>query len=240
MGRSRRKALIRELGQIFEAPPPEGKDRFLQSQRPPKLSMGRLLAVQASYLPKWVWLMFGGGFLAALGVGRCLQINLQINLLWFAGALVPFLVMASVMEGFRSMAYGMEELEMAARFSYSSILLARMGILGLGNLMWMLGVALMMDGGLLENVLYLMVPYLLTDFGCLAAVRRFRGREGLYACAGIAAVVCCLELLLSSNCSWIWEPRYLGWWLAAVAALFLGNLWEGVRTIGETEEYVWN
>lgn len=236
MRRSQRNELIRELGRMFEAPPPEGKDQFLKKQGPPKLHLGHLLAVQLSYLPKWVWVVFGGVFLAVLSAGR----YLQMDMLWAAGALTPFLVMVSVTESFRSMAWGMEELEMSARFSLQGILLARMGLLGLGNLIWMLGVANMLEGGLPGNVLFLMAPYLLTDLGCLMAVRKLKGREGLYACAGVAAVVCGMELLLSANCSWIWETRYLGWWLAAVGALFSGNLWEGFRALCKTEEYVWN
>ena len=123
------KELIQKLGQMFEAPPPKGKEAFLRSQRPPKLHLGHLLAVQLTYLPKWVWLLFSGGFLAVLYAGR----SLQMDMLWIAGALVPFLVLVSVTESFRSMSCGMEELEMAARFSLSGILLARMGILGLAG-----------------------------------------------------------------------------------------------------------
>ncbi len=230
------KELIQKLGQMFEAPPPKRKEIFLRSQRPPRLHLGHLLAVQLTYLPKWVWLLFSGGFLVVLYAGR----TLQMDMLWIAGALVPFLVLVSVTESFRSMSCGMEELEMAARFSLSGILLARMGILGLGNLAWMLGVAALVEGRLPGNVLFLMAPYLMTDFGCLMVVRRLKGRDGLYACGGVAAAVCCIELTLSANFAWIWEARYLGWWLAAVGVLLFGNLWQGFWAMYKTEEYVWN
>ena len=62
----------------------------------------------------------------------------------------------------------------------------------------------------------------------------------LYACGGVAAAVCCIELTLSANFAWIWEARYLGWWLAAVGVFLFGNLWQGFWAMYKTEEYVWN
>lgn len=236
MKRSRRETLILALKQNFEAPPPERKCNFLQGRGPGKLSLRHMLLVQLSYLPKWVWVMFGGIFLIALYASRFFK----PDMLWLVCALIPFLVLITVTESFRSMACGMEELEMSSRFSLQSILLARMALLGLGNLMLMLGMVYMMGGSLFRNVLFLMVPYLLTDIGCLTAVRRLKGREGLYVCGGIAAAVCCIEILLSMNCSWILEAQYMGWWLAAVGILLSGNIWELSKTMRKTEEYVWN
>ena len=54
---------------------------------------------------------------------------------------VPFLVMLSVTESMRSYRYGMEELELSARFSLKSIVMARMLMLGIGNLAVLIAIA---------------------------------------------------------------------------------------------------
>ena len=48
------------------------------------------------------------------------------NVLWITAALLPFVALLAVTEGTRSAVYGMEELELATRFSLKSVLLARL------------------------------------------------------------------------------------------------------------------
>ena len=49
------------------------------------------------------------------------------NTIWTVSAFVPFLGLSAVTENSRSMVYAMSELEMSARFSLRSVILARMG-----------------------------------------------------------------------------------------------------------------
>ena len=50
-------------------------------------------------------------------------------------ACIPFLALATIAEAGRSARFGMEELELSARFSLQAVLCARLGILGGGNLL---------------------------------------------------------------------------------------------------------
>ena len=55
---------------------------------------------------------------------------MEKDVLWIISALIPFIAMSILTENARSGIYLMAELEMAARFSLKSVILARMEILG--------------------------------------------------------------------------------------------------------------
>lgn len=238
------KQIIEELKQIYKAPKPVGKQAFLAEVRGrqekylglSEIRRGHMLAVQLSYIPKGVWILSIVIFLTILWGSRFADADMR----WSVCAGIPFLGMITIVESFRSMAWGMEELELACRFSLKNVVLARMGILGCGNLAALLTITFCMEGRWACNVLYVLFPYLLTSFGCFAVTRWRRGREGMYACAGIAAAVCCLEFWINGSCQWMLRAEYAGFWLLAVGIVLALTVWEGVQIVGRTEELIWN
>ena len=163
---------------------------------------------------------------------------------WRVSALLPFAALATVTELSRSARYHMEELEMSARFSLKTLLMARLTLLGLGNLV-LLAVLLPLVTGwsqlpLTQTGCMLLCPYCLTSLICLVLSRRFRGSEVVFVCAGVAATV-------SWGCFWWREsPRILlestnvaGW--AGITLILLAlMLWEGRRYVCDREEWIWN
>lgn len=244
MKQKHKKRLIKELKQIYEGPKPEGKQAFLTEMRVrrengprwPDIGRGHMLAVQLRYISKGVWALSLVIFFTILWGGRYVEEDLR----WTVCAGIPFLGMVMILESFRSMACGMEELELSCRFSLKNVVLARMGILGCGNLLLLLAFAFFLKGRWVCNVLYFLFPYLLTSFGCLLATRRCRGREGLYVCAGIAVVVSCLESWINNSCKWMLEAEYTGFWLLAVGIFLALTVREGFHMIEKTEELIWN
>ena len=72
----------------------------------------------------------------------------------------------------------MEELELSSRFSLKAIVMARMGVIGLGNLMLLLILAAFVwrRSSLLTAGVYLLLPYLLATFLNLMLVRKVSGK----------------------------------------------------------------
>ena len=141
------KQLQEALKRFYEAPPPKEKGRFLEflSQELPSPGPGRgsFLRVQAGYIGKWNW----GISLAVLLAGIWAADSGSRELFQLIAAAVPFLALALAAETGRSARYGMEELELAARFSLKAVVAARMGILGIGNLL-LLGILIPVWGDL--------------------------------------------------------------------------------------------
>ena len=184
------------------------------------LSLGGFLAAQAGYIRKWNWALAAAIFLLALVVTRAWG-SFSV---WVLSSCVPLLALSTVSEGSRSVRFGMDELEQSALFSLKTVVLARLGILGIGNLV-LVGLALpllvglgaggdsgagesggrMMAGmaggtgadmGFVSAALCLLLPYLLTTFLGLQISRRLRGPEGGWLCGALTALICVGNLLL--------------------------------------------
>lgn len=224
----------------FEAPEPVKKKNFLKTLGPSKISTRKFVLVQAAYIRKWVWAIFGVVFAVALIYGQFLN----RSTLWIFSAMMPYLALSSIAENVRSEVYGMAELEMASRFSLKSVALARMGILGMVHFMVLcLGVFIGCRGGgasLLRTGVYLLVPYLLTDVVCLRLVRRIRGKEAVYASMGVAVIVSALPVIGKSTVSVLYETELFAWWLAALIVLGIIAMTEWKKNIDRMGEIVWN
>ena len=228
------------LKEYFRAPEPEGKRRFLNSLPAEPMDLTDFLLFQAAYIPKWVWGLSVLVFAPALvGAGF-----LKKDMLWCISACMPILALALVAESGRSERWGMAELEMSARFSRKSILLARLGILGLADLLLfflLLPLAYVNgDSSLLETGIYMLCPYLLTVFLGLWISRRVHGRECAWVCGAIALGVSLGNTLMYQSIQGFYAPTGFRWWAAAFVLLSAGVAGQCYKTIKEKEAPVWN
>lgn len=216
----------KELKKVLEAPAPVRKEEFLEKYGQQEIRISEFLLVQAGYIRKWVWAVSASVFLVAL-VGA---VALAKDMVWAIAALTPALALAAVAEGGRSASYGMEELEMATRFSLKSVLLARLGILGMENLLIL---CLLVPLGLRNNQMEpiragvcMVTPFLLTACIGLFLVRRIRGQEGTYFCmAGAVCVSLATRFLRDEFLGILWQ-KSLAWWGIGSCLLFAGIVWQ--------------
>lgn len=228
--------LQKELAEYFEAPCPTGKRRFLRQLGAQKISVPYMVWMQARYISKWVWLCSALFCVFAVALVNCAEARF-VNAIY---GCVPFLVMLTVTESTRSYRCGMEELELAARFSLKSIVMARMIMLGLGNLVVLLG-ACLMPGNLEQiSLLHLFTPYFITAGGGLCIARKMRGNEGTFLCFALAALVCGGQLYLPFRFGNLFAPEYAWIWMLVCGAGILSTCRESYRTIRMAEELAWN
>lgn len=228
------------LQAAFEAPEPLRKKEFLRGLPKAQISHMEFMLLQAAYMKKWVWAVS----VLILGIALKQAVFLEKNVLCMFSALIPFMALTATTENGRSAAYGMEELEMASRFSLRSVVLARMGILGGVHF----GLICALVPASLQNPIYsplqagvyLTVPYLLTVIPGFMAARHIHGKESGYVCAGIALAVSFLFVIVGNGDAVIYQEEYFSWWVAIFLMLIimLGAEWR--RTIKETEELAWN
>ena len=226
--------LKKALAGAYPAPDRAGKRAFFRAMPPAPVSHLHLLLGQAGYIRPLTWAVSAGVFALALALGRAFP----ADAVWAAAALTPFAAMIAVAESARSALYGMEELERSARFGLRSVALARMGALSLAHLILLILLAAESGGSFFRTGVYILTPYLLTDLMGLAAVRRVRGKEGLYLCAAAAVLTAGLALALHSVRAY--APANFRWWLLtlALAAALAGR--ENLKTLYSTEEMSWN
>ncbi|MDE6759435.1 MAG: hypothetical protein K2J90_02005 [Lachnospiraceae bacterium] len=226
----------KQLKEIYEAPKPAGKRAFFRKTELPPLNIGSILWMQCFYITKWEWIASVILLGTAVVIGSFYREWVFRTVL----AMLPFLAVVGVSESVRSITWGMSELEMSARFSLKSVVLARMVIVGIANVVLEMILALLAGGNLLETVLYLFVPYLLTAYGSLILVRTISGKDGIYACAGLGVFVSMVTEFSILQYSWIYQTRYAGFWFVVVCFIMYLMIREGKRDIRKMEELVWN
>lgn len=175
--------LKQEIKKAFAVPEPnqQEKARFLRTLVRPRISMWQFIFTQIAYLRKQTLILSILFILPALTGAR----HVDPDTLWILSALIPFLGLLAVTESTRSTMYGMQELEMSARFSLKSVVLARMSVLGLLDTLvicCLIPLCRIGNTSLLQTGIYLLVPYLLTVNTSLWFARLFHGREAFYSC----------------------------------------------------------
>lgn len=215
--------LKRELKRVFEAPEPLHKKEFLRTLEQQKISMPAFVLSQIGYIRRWIWIVsvlvysisvMGAAWMAA-------------DTVWVISALMPLLALTVVSESGRSENYEMAELEMATRFSLRSVILARLGILGMENLVilsLLLPIGICRQGlSVFQAGVYILFPYLMMTFAGLSVVRKIRGREAVYICIGVAVCISFFVLVLHGSIPQLYQADSLVWWIAAILLLCIGT-----------------
>lgn len=224
------------LQQAFSVPAPKKKRMFLRIMPKQKVGLGTLLLSQAAYIRPWVWAMS----LVLFGLVVFAAQMVEMDVIWILSAVMPFAALLIIMEFAKSSAYGMTELEMSSRFSLRTILLARMVMLGAVQLFGLLLTIPIEGMNMVSNGVYLLVPYLLTALLGLVAVRRMRGKEGLFVCGSISAFVCILCPLSKQFVPMLYVQENRMFWVLTIILLLAGIVKEYKTTINHLEEFVWN
>jgi len=228
--------LKEELCSYYESPKPQRKKEFIRQFGVQKINMPYLVWMQARYISKWVWLV---------SVGICVIVYAATSVLdekYISAVygLVPFLVLISVTESTRSYRYGMEELELSARFSLKSIVMARMAMLGVGNLAVLFVIVNVLGKSAGYHVLHILTPYFLTAGGSIYIVRTVRGNENTFFCFTLAVIVSFLQMLLPAWFKEILTPEYMQVWAVFLVMGIVMTVKESYRTIRMTEDLAWN
>ncbi|MCD7837798.1 MAG: hypothetical protein LUG65_02655 [Clostridiales bacterium] len=220
------KKMQRLLKSAYAAPPPQRKETFLREHRRSEIGYGKLLTIQARYLPPSAWALSVALFALIL----LLSFRLDWRRVWVASALTPLLAPVAVTVSGQSERWGMAEWELSSRFSLQSVLLARLLALG-GFHLALLAVlspvlARCCSLGLLRAGVYLLAPYLASGAVGLALSRRLDGEEALYASVLTAVGLCLLFGLPGALVPAAYQVERFPLWVALLAALTAALLHE--------------
>lgn len=224
------------LSAAYEPPEPKHKSEFIKKYRYNEISSVSFLLSQIRFIRKWVWAVSVVLF-AGLVVSCEFLIRRQASV-WLISALVPFIAVTAFAESTKSLTYEMDELEKATRFSVKSILLARMEIIGFFHLILFFVLSVIVRGytgiHFIRNGIYLLVPYLLTNFICMLFVRgNPRGAELIQIYTKAAVFISAAIFIAERYLSFLYQERYFIWWMVAFVLLF-------AATVREYGGRIWN
>ncbi len=232
--------LKRELREIFEAPAPTRKKEFLKKMPQAEISNLSFVMAQFGYIPKYVWSIYS----LTLGIAIVCGCFMEKDILWIISAFIPFVALSILTENARSGIYLMAELEMTARFSLKSVILARMWILGTSHLLLLVFLIPLCTiynlGTVFQVSLYILVPYMLTVFIGLWATRQIHGMESMYVCMGIAVGVSGMNTFVQRIFPLMYELEYMPIWIIGFVVLVMLVVKEMKKGIEQTEELTWS
>lgn len=228
------------LREAFEAPPPRKKRPFAAALPRPRPRLYEFVFSQLGYIRKRAWCASALVFAVLL----MRSVLFPAEAVWLFSALTPILALVTVTESGRSERFEMDELEQATRFSLRSVVLARLLILGTENFLFLLLLipAALRHGriGAFRAGLYLLTPFLLTSLLCLLIVRRIRGQESAYACAGAAIAVGVSAYLMHIGVPRAYGAESLPWWAAAALVFSFGAARQLYDFLNRSEERRWS
>lgn len=232
------KQIKQELFFYYQAPKPDRKQEFLQHFSKPGMTSWQFMRVQAGYIKKWIW---GISIVLLLLLLSCCSF-FHKDILNVMASFAPFIAMSLLAESSRSYVYGMEELELATRFSLKSVLLARMGILAVFHLFLLLVMVLFSigsDAGQYSLAgIRILLPYFTSISIGLPLIRRFHGRESGYLYVAIAVIVSILSWYLQEILAWRGEVPLLPMFgILLILEMIFGAV-ESTKLFKQSEELV--
>lgn len=236
------KNLKKELKSTFQAPRPTRKQAFLNHFDYPKANRFDFIKSQTGYIRKRVWVLS-----ILLFVGTLLTLyfyQTPISSLWVVSSVLPFLLLVSMTEITRSTSYNMTELEMSCKHSFSEVILARLGILGIFNSVVLFAIVLLFisktDLQFFRVGLYLIMPFLLNCYGSLFVVNHLPYKEAIYICGGITGFVSILNSLITTQVNNIFAEKYSMFWIMVFIVVTVLIITEIRKFMKRTEELQWN
>ena len=231
------------LNITFSAPEPKKKQMFLKNLRPSEISTLEMLCRQAGYIRGTVWI-FAAAVIVFVLFGSWKQLPDTQELV---PEIMPFLAAVSVLENRRSRKYGMIELEMVTRFSFKSVLFARMLIPGITCLVILAVaspvIAMAFGGETLLTAMHMLIPYLVTMSICLQVERSPLGRRLEYGSLAAAALISVLMIWIKNYAAALvngYAEMIRDWGVLIVLILAMVTAFEQWRTLNSTEEPAWN
>lgn len=199
--------LKKMIANAYEVEPSYDKEKFLKQFRSRELHIWDVICQQSR----------GIGLINLIVSLLVLFIIWQIllrfdgsDILEFAriSSLIPVIAIAAISGMGRSEKYGMDELEMSTRFSLRTVMSARLIIVGVIDLALLILLLIIFgrctDLGMLQALMVLTIPYLLTAWGCLLITRKMHNSMEIGVCFVYGMMVC----LMCATTSWDNPWRY--------------------------------
>lgn len=242
------KRLKNALQTSFEAPQPADKERFLKTLHYPKIAYRDFLYGQFRYIRKRVWVLSAAFILIGWAIAFWPPLPIiwhsEAGAVWAVSAILPFMALLTAAEIYRSASYRMGELETSCRFNLSQIIMARISILGGGNLsvltLLLVSINHVSPYGVSRLITYLSLPYLMTCGLCLLILNRMNRQESIFGCAACACIVCMMNTVLSNTVQLLYSNAYRHYWLILSAAAIVLIGIQMCRLLQQTEEKTWN
>lgn len=231
------KKLIKEIQKVYEVSS-DKKTRFLRTICSPNVSLFRFIKNQFKLINRKIYLSCILYFLILM----MLLLSSKANQYPLLAAGAPFFSLLIVAVVNTSTNYKMEELELASLFSLKMVIMARLLIMTIITVIFIVVMSFVTssikDISLLQIICYFFIPYLLNMYINLK-VMKSQTKEGIKYCLAISSVICLLTISINSYPPIKALISNSVLYIAAIILLVL-TIKEIVHYLNRIEDYVWN
>lgn len=150
-------------------------------------------------------------------------------------AATPLIMLTNVFELSRSYTYRTAEIELSTQYSLKQVMIARLTALGMVDVLC-LTILLVLSGIQLPTeiyavVLYTVVPFLATCFGCLLILNRIKSKECNYYCVALGLCITVAIGIATVQYPKMYERAAMGGWAIVFVVTFIGMMYEVNRML---------
>ena len=164
------------------------------------------------------------------------------NMVWIISSTIPICSLVPMTLIFRSQRYGMSELEAASRFSLKFIRLIRMLILGIFSAAVILAGSIFLrklwQYGILDVVMYILLPYFVSIWGCLLIARKWHGKESTIAVPVLCIATGFLPTIIRELRYANFTPDYI--YVILTVIIIAAVVKECIKFVNERSDLSWN
>ena len=231
------KKIIKEIQNAYEISS-DKKTKFLRTICSPNVSLIRFIKNQFKLINKKIYLSCVLYFLILM----ILLLSSNANQYPLLAAGVPFFSLLIVAVVNTSANYKMEELELASLFSLKMVIMARLLIMTIITVLFIVVMSFVTssikDISLLQIICYFFIPYLLNMYINLKVMKSQR-KEGTKYCLAISSVICLLTISINTYTPIKMLISNSILYIVAFILLIL-TIKEIVNYLNRIEDYVWN
>ena len=237
------KKLKKDITKYFDAQMTEShmknRDEFLNKLHFPKEKPIEFFLTQIGYIRKGFWICSILIMTVILIIANSFEIStMTIGTL---SALLPFLTLIGIVEIQKNISYNMAEIEMSCKHNISEVSLIRITAIGTFHFVILVAILLFIGNNrynILNICLYLITPFLVTNYLSLAVINHIKTRETLYVCGGVVGLVSILTIIISSSKHLIYTSTYTPIWIVTVIIFGALVVLELIKFIKKTESLV--
>lgn len=174
---------------------------------------------QFGFIRKKVWII---QFVIILFCGlRLYYYPESMQVISLISSIAPLIFLSGITEISRTYTYGTIEIELSTQYTLSQVMMSRISILGLMDILSITILCIIVGANTSLHpytiFLYICVPFMITCFGCLGLLNRFKNKECNYYCfvLGIFIMVAVsmsttfLPKLYIASLLWAWNVMFV-------------------------------
>ena len=180
---------------------------------------------QFGFIRKYVWAI---QFIILLFCGLKLHYDtISAQVIGLISSIAPLIFLSGITELSRTYTHGTIEIEMSTQYTLSQVMMSRVSILGLMDILSITILCIIVGVNTTlhpyATFLYICVPFMVTCFGCLWLLNKFKNKECNYYCFALGIFIMVIVSMSTTFLPRLYVVSSLWIWTVMLAIAIVGS-----------------